>query len=253
MIVSSLWRYPVKGLGGESLSAAAADEKGFACDRRWLLATCDIAPLMSGAAKWRPWNYGLTLKKTERLAMLRAAVCGDTLTVCADGDSSSGASGDINSPAALREVEKFLRNFLEDDSIVLADCARRPVWDEEVPLTALFSESVAALSQQMGAPLEAERFRANIVLDGGAAWEERSMRGDFLCGKNIRMKVGDNVQRCAATRVNPQTAKRDLNVPEALMRFFGHNEMGVECAAAGGGEIKVGENFYVEKSAGRGA
>ena len=125
----------------------------------------------------------------------------------------------------------------------MADCAHRPVWDEEAPLTALCSESVAALSQQMGAALEAERFRANIVLDGGAAWEERNMRGGFLCGENIRMKVGDNVQRCAATRVNPQTAKRDLNVPEALMRFFGHNEMGVECAAAAGGEIRVGESL----------
>lgn len=64
VVVSNIWRYPIKGLAGESLTTTILSSgRGIVYDRRWLLATADTAPLLNGNDKWRPWNYGLTLKK----------------------------------------------------------------------------------------------------------------------------------------------------------------------------------------------
>jgi len=48
------------------------------------------------------------------------------------------------------------------------------------------------------------------------------------------------ITRCAATQVNPVTAKRDLDIVAAL-RAFGHINMGVYAEVVTGGEIADGD------------
>ena len=52
--------------------------------------------------------------------------------------------------------------------------------------------------------------------------------------------------RCAATQVNPVTAKRDLDIVAALERAFGHINMGVYAEVVAGGEITVGDALVRE-------
>ena len=76
-VVAGVWRYPVKGVGGEELGfAEVAPGKGVAFDRRWMLAvTDDISSLFAaGGERWTPWEYGVTLKKHSAAANLRAEV-----------------------------------------------------------------------------------------------------------------------------------------------------------------------------------
>jgi uncharacterized protein len=47
------------------------------------------------------------------------------------------------------------------------------------------------------------------------------------------------ITRCAATQVNPATAKRDLDIVSALGRVFGHINMGVYAEVSAGGEVAV--------------
>lgn len=215
--------------------------RGIAGDRRWMLASSDISRLLDGGEKWRPWRYGPTLKTDSRLARLRASLRGAILTVEARGGGA--ACGDMESAEGRRAVEDFLREFLEDDALVLADCERRPAWDyADTPLTAVFSESIADLSRRAGAPLAAARFRANIVLDGGAAWDEmKCIGGELSLGAEVKLSAAEAVTRCAATRVNPQTAERDMHVPEQLLKFYGHNEMGIKFGVVAGGAIAPGD------------
>jgi uncharacterized protein len=45
--------------------------------------------------------------------------------------------------------------------------------------------------------------------------------------------------RCAATNVDPDTAVRDLSIPETLMRRFGHADCGVYGEVVEAGEIAL--------------
>lgn len=239
--VAEVWRYPIKGLAGQKLSAASImPERGIADDRRWLLAHSPTDKLLSGGEPWRPWNYALTLKKTAQLALLRATVEESNLIVTANDGRS--VCGDPQVPAERWEIENFLCDFLQDDRLSLVDCQARPAWDyPRTPITVLFTATIDDLLQHTGVALAAARFRANIVIDGGAAWAETRHAGGVLSlGEKVRLAAGEGVGRCPATTVNPQSAARDANVPQLLRRHYGHNMCGIKCVVLHGGEIVAG-------------
>ena len=54
-------------------------------------------------------------------------------------------------------------------------------------------------------------------------------------------------QRCAPTNVDPETAARDMNIPQALKRGFGHVDMGVYAEVVTGGEVATGERIVAPR------
>ena len=53
---------------------------------------------------------------------------------------------------------------------------------------------------------------------------------------DARLKVVKRIVRCAAVNVDPDTAERDLAIPQALMRRLGHDECGIYAEVIAGGE-----------------
>ena len=102
--------------------------------------------------------------------------------------------------------------------------------------------SLAALEAAMGVPVDPLRFRANVDFDGAAAWAEHDWIDSEITVGPARLRVISPITRCAATQVNPVTAKRDLDIVAALGRAFGHINMGVYAEVVRGGEIGVGDN-----------
>ena len=47
--------------------------------------------------------------------------------------------------------------------------------------------------------------------------------------------------RCGATNVNPETGRRDLDLPSSLRAAFGHKELGIYLIAREGGRLSVGD------------
>lgn len=93
----------------------------------------------------------------------------------------------------------------------------------------------------MKVPIDPLRFRANLYFDTGTPWEELNW-----CNKEIRIGgvtvVGHaRTERCAATNVNPETAKRDINIPLHLKRAFGHVDMGLYVDVIKGGTMQEGD------------
>jgi hypothetical protein len=93
----------------------------------------------------------------------------------------------------------------------------------------------------MDAPIDPIRFRANVYFDGAPAWCEHDWIGAEIGLATARLRVVSPITRCAATQVNPVTAKRDLDIPAALDRSFGHINMGVYAEVLVGGEIAIGD------------
>jgi uncharacterized protein YcbX len=98
----------------------------------------------------------------------------------------------------------------------------------------------------VGGAVHPLRFRANLYLDGWPAWHEADLVGERLAIGEARLRVVKRITRCAATNVDPDTAARDLEIPETLMRQLGHNECGIYAEVVVGGEIAVGDKIVVE-------
>ena len=62
-----------------------------------------------------------------------------------------------------------------------------------------------------------------------------------------RLKVVKRITRCAAVNVDPDTAVRDLEIPQTLMRRLGHNDCGIYAEVIAGGAIGVGDAIAVEQ------
>ena len=49
-----------------------------------------------------------------------------------------------------------------------------------------------------------------------------------------------NTRRCAATEVDPRTARRDIPVPRMIFDHYGHSELGFYGETLEDGDLRVG-------------
>src|SRR5216683_2961866 len=122
-----------------------------------------------------------------------------------------------------------------------ADARRKPNATTDKYVSLINHASIAALETAMGVSVDPLRFRANVYFDGASAWSEHDWIGCEITLGAARLRVISPITRCAATQVNPVTAKRDLDIVAALGRAFGHINMGVYAEVVAGGEIAVGD------------
>jgi len=104
--------------------------------------------------------------------------------------------------------------------------------------------SVRALEEAIGEPVDPLRFRANVYVDGLPAFDESFWldRSFTIGGAEFRGVLP--TKRCAATEVNPVTARRDLPIPRLLMQHFGHSIMGMYATTVAGGRVARGDQLH---------
>lgn len=230
MHLSGLFRYPVKSLGGFSVSVAEVDALGLAGDRRFML--------IDEAGKF------LTQRALPRMALIRTALSADTLTLTSAGAGSCvvprRAALDSR-PATLRTVsiwksegllaedcgdapaawlsdtlatkcrlvrigEKFVRPVTKPaarpgDRVTFADAA---------PFLIISEASLADLNDRIVAQGEdavpMNRFRPNLVVTGCPAFAEDTW-ARFRVG-NVVFRAGGRCVRCAVPTIDQETAER---------------------------------------------
>ena len=150
-----------------------------------------------------------------------------------------------------RLVAEFFTDFLgpavngplrvvEAPGHAFADARRKPNASTDKYVSLINRASIAALEAAMGVPVDPIRFRANVYFDGASAWSEHDWINHEINLGAARLRVISPITRCAATQVNPVTAKRDLDIVAALGRAFGHINMGVYAEVVTGGEVAIG-------------
>jgi len=243
--VARLCRYPVKGMTAEALEEVTLRPgRAVPNDRRFAFAHGDsgVDPARRG---WAPKSQFLMLARNARLAGLAAALEGEVLTLRRDG--AVVARGRIDDPAARAALEAAVLHHMDDEvkgAVHLVAASGQPYSDVPAPWLSIINRaSLLALEAVAGAPLDPLRFRANLYYEGGQAWEERDWPGREIVVGEVRLRVEEPIERCAATNVDPQTAARDLNLPLVLQRQFGHVEMGVYATVVAGGTVRVGDRL----------
>ncbi|MBI1774722.1 MAG: MOSC domain-containing protein [Proteobacteria bacterium] len=245
ILVSGLYRYPVKGLTAESLTCVKLSPgRGFPHDRRFAIAH-GTTQYDQTEPRWQPKTAFLQLMSNSRLATLTADFEADSGTLTLARDGRTVARGQVTTPIGRTIIDQFLRAYLAQDARGqprLVEAPETGLADVSHPRVSIIGEaSVEDLARVVGRPVEKLRFRANVYLTGSTAWEELSWVGSEIRLGSARMRVAKPIARCAATTVNPATAERDLAIPRDLERGFGHVHMGVYAEVLAPGTVSLGD------------
>lgn len=252
--IETLYRYPVKGLCAQKLpSTHLSVGRTIAGDRLYAIENgpCGFNPV---EPRHVPKQRFLMLMRNERLAALDTLFDETTHVLTVRHDGREAARGDLRTAEGRAAVEAFLADYCADElrgpprildggghsfsnmspSHSFSDVAPRAV-------SIINLASVAAIENLVGVPVDPLRFRGNIYVSGWPAWHEFDLVGKTLTAGNARLKVVRRTRRCAAIDVEPRTGIRDLEIPEALMRAFGHADCGVYTEVVAQGRIASGD------------
>ncbi|MBV9376775.1 MAG: MOSC domain-containing protein [Alphaproteobacteria bacterium] len=250
--VTAIYRYPVKGLSAERLDRAALlPGECLPDDRRFAIALASTT-FDSKHPEWLPKTHFAMLMRDEKLAGLNTRFDAESGMLAVSWDGRVVLRTQITELEGRSAAAQFFTGFLGNTvsgplRIVsaprhaFADARRRPNATTDKYVSLINLASIAALETAMGTPVDPIRFRANVYFDDAPAWSELDWIDAEISLGPARLRVVSPITRCAATQVNPVTAKRDVDIVGALGRAFGHINMGVYAEVVKGGEIAVGD------------
>lgn len=246
--IDAIYRYPVKGLTPEALSRTALSVGStLPADRLYAIENgpSGFDPVAPG---YLPKQRFLMLMRNERLAELRTSFDDASHTLTIQWEGREAARGDLRTKEGKLAIEAFFRRFMPNDlrgppkvlnapGHSFSDVAKKVV-------SIINLASVAEVENAAGAPVHPLRFRGNVYVTGWPAWREFDLLGEEISiGANARLKVVKRIVRCAATDVDPDTGIRDLTIPAALLKNFGHADCGVYAEVTAAGEIAAGDQL----------
>lgn len=230
--VVGLWRYPVKSMAAEALSAADVGWHGLVGDRRWAFVRDEAT--QSGF----PW---LTLRNREDMSHYRPSFVDPTRP-----DSSptvvrtpSGQVFDVADVALRDELYPAGARVIRQN---------RGVFDA-FALSLITTQTIAELGEQVGATLEVQRFRPNILVQTiePVPFVEDSWVGRVLRVGSLRMRVDERDGRCVVVTIDPVTAQRNPAVLRAVVSER-QGRLGVYGSTVQPGRIAVDDAVYIEAS-----
>jgi uncharacterized protein YcbX len=249
--IASIYRYPVKGLSPEPLPRVALEPgRTLPADRRYAIEN-GPSGFDPTEPKWMAKIYFLMLQRDEWLAALHARFddASNVLTIRQNG--ATAVQGNLETAEGRAAIERFFAEsytsaikgppkVLSSQGHSFSDVARKVV-------SIINLGSLRAIENMVGQPVHPLRFRANLYVEGWPAWHEFDLLDRTIAIGETRLKVVKRITRCAAVNVDPDTAARDLAIPQELMRRLGHNECGIYAEVIAGGEIGVGDTIAAEE------
>lgn len=247
--VTALWRHPIKSHGREALAFVdLIAGQAMPWDRRWAVThpDCKFAADDPAWVMCRNFMIGTltpslagiwaTLDEAANSVTLRHADL-DDITFCPDN------------AADITRFVAWVRPLCPDDKprpTGIITLPARGLTDTDYPSVSIMNTaSHAEVSNHLGHPLESERWRGNIWLDGLTPWQEWD-----LIGKDIRigaatLHIKEPIKRCMLTTANPNTGQRDVDTLAILRDNWGHQNFGIYAEVIRGGKISLGDTAEV--------
>jgi len=261
LTISELNIYPIKSLGGISLTSALVTDRGLQYDRRWMLVD--------------EQNCFITQREFPQLALLKVHLEDDGLRVT--HPDKGAVHIPFEQPALSAEevviwndtcigvfVSKELDQWFSEASglkcrlIHMPETTRRQVdltyapegfitsFADAYPFLLIGQASLDDLNSRMAEPLPMNRFRPNIVFSGGMPYQEDLLKHIQVAGINFYgVKL---CARCVLTTVNQQTAKKGKEPLKTLATYRSKNNkilFGQNLIHEGAGVLTVGDPIAV--------
>ncbi len=264
--VSALYIYPVKSLGGFSVTTAEVTTKGFKHDRRWML--------VDTAGKF------FTQRELPSMALLQTAITEEGLFIYHKKDPDKNITIPFLSvPAGIKQVKvwddicdtwsydatinEWFSEQLETtcELVYMPDTTKRMVdmqyaknrettsFSDGYPFLIIGQSSLDELNSKLAVTLAIDRFRPNIVFTAGKphiedTWKQFSINGiDFFGVKTCG--------RCVVTTIDQQTtiaSKEPLRTLASYRTIDNKIKFGMNLLHKGEGTVSVGQEIIVYNS-----
>ncbi len=247
-IVHALYRYPLKGFSGEPMAGTDVFAGGTIPGDRAFAIENGPSGFDPAAPSYLPKIRFLMLMRNEHIANLSSRFDPQSgiLTISKGGMDISGC---LLEPDGRKIIEDWIAGEfageLRGRPRILASQGHSFSDKEQKVLHLINLASVRKLEEQLDCPIDPNRFRANIVIDGAPAFSELEWVGKSLRLPDIVLSVADRTQRCAATNVNPATGVRDMQLPRQLTGLYGHMDFGIYLHVESAGRIATGDTLSI--------
>ncbi|RZM27426.1 MAG: MOSC domain-containing protein [Pedobacter sp.] len=263
--LSGIYIYPIKSLGGISLSQATVESKGLRYDRRWMLIDAE--------------GTFVSQRKYASLALLQVEMQDEQILVY----QKNAPSSRICFPANLHQSESIRVSIWDDltiafevDSavsewfsaylefpvklVMMSEETRREVdpryasaneivsFADGYPILIIGQSSLNLLNEKLDNPVPMNRFRPNLVFSGGEAHLEDSFN-DFSIGEVIFTAVKP-CARCVLITVDQHTGEKSSEPLKTLSRYRLQNNkvmFGQNLLHKGSGDLKIGDRLKIRK------
>ena len=244
--VSALWRYPVKGLSPEPLDSVELTAGDFFPGDRLFAIENGPTGFDPAAPAWMPKIRFLMLMRNAGLARLATRYDDATTTLIVREGGRELARGDLQDEAGRAAIAAFFADYLGEEmrgpaAVLTAPAGFRFTDSRSGFVSILNRASLDDIGRVAGQRIDPLRFRGNILVEGLPPWGEFDLVGRDIVVGGARLHVLKRIERCAATNVDPQAGRRDMDVPAALDRHFGHTDCGVYARVAQGGRVAPGD------------
>ena len=266
LVVSGIYVYPIKSLGGITLTESLVEEKGLQYDRRWVL-TDDTGSFV-------------TQRKYPLLALLQVSISDDVVTVFHKENPkqkiSFGISQQIGEhiPVTIwddltkgievdAEVSKWFSNYMnmEVKLLRMPEQERRNVdpryasndeivgFADGYPCLIIGQSSLDELNTKLEKPILMDRFRPNIVFTGGEPHAEDSIKDFEIDG--ISFSAVKPCARCVLVTVDQQNGTKSPEPLKTLAKYRTLNNkimFGQNLIHKGSGTIKIGSEIKIKSA-----
>ena len=247
--VAALWRHPIKSHGREELDQVTLIKgQTMPWDRTWAV-THERSKFDHNAPEWVFCRNFMIGSMNPKLAGIWAEYDDEAQVMHL-------RHADIGSISFNPEVSTDLERFIAwvqplsaaggNRATGLARVADRGMTDSDYPTISIMTHaSHQAVADRLGTPLEIERWRGNIWLNGADAWDEMTWLGKDIQIGEAMLHVVEPIERCKHTMANPRTGTRDTDTLAALRDGWNHQDFGVYAKVIKGGKIALNDTAKV--------
>lgn len=235
-ILSEIWIYPIKSLGGIPLQTAKVEPRGLQYDRRWML--------VDEAGRF------VSQREIPQMALLGTAIEPPHLTVFWKKNSSEKiqiplevSADDLeklkvqiwDDKCSARVLPKETNDWFSENLkqnlrlVVMPETTRRWAdgryapkgqhvsFADGFPFLLIGQASLDDLNSRLAQPLPMNRFRPNFVFTGGAPFEEDSWSAFQI--SNVQFQAVKPCARCIITTTDQETAIHAAEPLKTLATF----------------------------------
>lgn len=250
-VLKNIYRYPIKGLSAQPLTSVELMAKKPVPHDRVFALVRPGAPFDIDQPRWGKKGLFIMLMLEEALARVRTTLDVETsrLTIM-DGNRQLLVAdlNDENERAKVSDVIWQLVPALKSAPMLVRSPDAHFMDKPDNVISLINLATVRSLEEQWGIKINPLRFRANFYIEGAKPWEEFDWVGSDIRIGDMLFRVDRRNGRCGATNVDPETGRRDLDIPGSLRAAFGHKELGVYLVAREGGSVTVGNSVVTSSS-----
>ncbi len=235
--VKSLHIYPIKSLQGISITSAQLCDYGFEYDRQWMLIDTEhtfisqrTVPLMATLKTEINGNSLIVSNKDSSITLdlnkqsesnIEVTIWRDTVQASTEAEEiNEWFSQQLNTPCQLVKLAIDQKRLVDP---TFAHSKETVGFADAYPLLIVAQSNIDLLNSKLEQPIDMNRFRPNIVIDGLSAHEEDKLHSIII--NDIEIKLVKPCDRCTVPAVDQETGVKRPDVLRMLLTYRQFNKL----------------------------